>query len=462
MEAQTNETTEESNEDSDKNGAESEALSEKDQDETEGTEETLEDDGKAVLIQAIDIRVKGLSSKSILRNRIGVQIGDEFRNLTELQKTLDIGFNDLKRTGYFKKDNGIQYRLVEEGQSEDRRLLRLEAEFRDAWTIYPLPYPYYSTADGYGVKGRLKWDNFLGLLGNVTLYADFIEVRNGNYGWNVSGGLSISTIKITPNFGINGSIGLKRDARIDGANWVINTGIGASFSILWLRFVGIGMGYSVSNSYNGVFGYTGNVTTHPHLSSGLSHSISLGKTHYSSGGVMRDGYDMSLSNSYSFDSDPGNLYSSRAFALEDIRFDYSLKLSRSYFGALNFKGRVGLGKIFDFANGVYNEKGYNYDVHSYNRGKRSGAVKGDFIVYLNMEMAVLVFSDSFLGDVLLDTFLDVAWVHNASGFKLENTSLGSGFELIWAFNSLQFRFTYGFDLDNPELYTIAIATGFFF
>ena len=38
--------------------------------------------------------------------------------------------------------------------------------------------------------------------------------------------------------------------------------------------------------------------------------------------------------------------------------------------------------------------------------------------------------------------------------------MGSGFELIWIFNSLQFRFTYGIDLQAPQLFNLAITTGF--
>ncbi len=423
----------------------------------------IQEDDKPVLLRKIEIRVKGWSNKSVLRNRIGVKEGDTFHSLRELQNILDIGFNDLRGTGYFKKDDGIPYHLIpEEGGGDTVQWVRLEADFQDEWTIYPVPYPYYSTNSGFGIRGRLKWDNFLGLLGNVTFRVDVTEVRNGRYGADFLGGISISTIKITPNFGINGSFHVQRDARVDGANWLLGAGVGAILNIGLLRSAGIGMSYSIRNNSNIAFGYTGNVTTHPHFSTGFSHNIGLEKMRYSSGSVFRDGYSMSLSNSYSMDSNPGNLNDSRAFALEDIQFNYSLRLARSYFDILNFKGRLGVGKSFDFANGVYKKDGYNYDVGNYNRGQRNRITKGNFIAYLNMELGVLVFSDKLLGDVMFQTFLDVAWVNNDKGFALENTSLGSGFELIWIFRSLNMRFSFGFDLEKPEMYNITITTGFYF
>ena len=444
--------------------------------ELEETRASLQDDGRTILIQTLDISVKGLSNKKILSHRIGVRAGDRYGSLSELRQVLDIGFNDLLRSGYFEKEGGITYRLIEEaregaedgtakeidGRATGLRPLRLEAEFRDAWTIYPIPYPYYSTGTGYGVKGRLKWDNFLGLLGDVTFYTDVIEVQDGNYGWDFSGGVKSSTIKLSPIFGISGSLGVKRDARVDGANWEVNAGLGGSFGIRALEAFGIGMAYSISDSSSFTLGYSGNVTTHPYFSTNLRHSLSLNKERASSGESMRDGYSMSVGNSYSLDSDPEDLYRSRAFALEDIQLDFNLRLSRSYFDAINFKGRAGAGVSFDFTNGVFNDEGYNFDVSDYNRGKREDAVKGNFIAYLNMDLAILVFSDSLLGDILLELFFDLSWVNNASGFNLEDTSLGSGFELIWVFHSLKFRFGYGIDLHNPATYTIVIKTGFFF
>ena len=430
--------------------------------ELEETRNSHKDDGRRVLVHSVNIEVKGLSNKKILRNRIGVQPGDEFNNLSELRKVLDTGFNGLYGTGYFKRDGGIRYRLVDEGAAGKLRQFRLEAEFEDAWTIYPLAYPYYSTAVGFGIRGRLKWDNFLGLLGGVTLRADVTQVRDGEYGPDVSGGFGVSTIKLAPNFGINGGLKLTRDARVDGANWVLGINLGAGFTIDTLKAAGIGMGYNFDVGSSVTFGYTGKQTTQPSFSGGFSHSIGLSKERYSSGGVMSDGYSMSLSNSYSIDTDPGSMTGPRNLALEDIGFGYSLKLSRSYADIINFKGRVGIGKSFDFANGIYNANGYNLDASSYNRGKRSGAAKGNFIAYLNMDMAISVFRDTALGDVLLSPFLDMSWLNNEDGFQLENTVLGSGFELIWVFNSLKFRFSYGIDLHQPELYTIAITTGFFF
>ena len=54
--------------------------------------------------------------------------------------------------------------------------------------------------------------------------------------------------------------------------------------------------------------------------------------------------------------------------------------------------------------GKHNPNGYNFDVSSFNRGKRAGTVTGDFIVYLSMDLGILVFSASTLGDVLLEPF----------------------------------------------------------
>ncbi|MEM9423593.1 MAG: hypothetical protein AAF975_02240 [Spirochaetota bacterium] len=428
--------------------------------ELEQTRQTLLDNGKPVLLQAIDIQVKGLSNKNILRNRLGIREGDKFQNLTELRTILNNSFDGLKGTGYFTK-GGITYRLIRE-DDDSLQSIRLEAEFQDAWTIYPIVYPYYSTSSGYGLRGRLRWDNFLGLLGKVTFAVNAYEVRGGKYGLDWDGGLSIGTIKLSPNLGLNGSFTVKHDARTDGANGYMGLGLGASLSLNRWRSAGIRMGYSFSNSSGGTFGYTGKISKRPYFATGFSHSFSLSNTRTTWGGVLIDGYSMSLANHYSFDSDVGNLSSPQALALEDIQFNFTMKLSRSYFHFINFKGRAGMGKSFDFANGKYNSGGYNYNISSYNRGKRSGAVKGNFVIFLNMDMALLVFRDSLLGDLLLEPFLDVTWMHNASGFRLETASLGSGFELIWVFHSLKFRFTFGFDLHQPKLYTIGITTGFYF
>lgn len=426
----------------------------------EKTRESLPDNGKPIVITGIDIEVKGISNRKILTNRIGIQTGDEFANLTELRGVLDIEFNSLQGTGYFKREDGIRYRLIETGSTDGRRQIVLKAEFKNAWTIYPIPYPYYSTELGYGVRGRLKLDNFLGLLANVTLGVDVTEVRGGKFGPDVGGGFWVSPIKLLPNLSISGSLMVNHDARVDGANWKINAGAGLHLNLKFLQFAGITMSYNVSNSSGGAFGFTGRQTTHPYFNTTFKHSIGLSRERHSSGGVLRDGYSMTLGNSFIFDSKPENMNSPRDFVLKDIRLDYSLKLSRSYFNMINFKGRIGVGKSFDFVNGQYNPEGYNYDVSTWNRGKRAKAVKGDFIVYLNMDLGILVFSDSKLGDVLLEPFLDITWVNNAAGFSLENASTGSGFELIWIFNSLKFRFTYGVDLQNPGLFTLAITTGF--
>ena len=316
----------------------------------EETRESLLDNGKPVVIAGIDIDVEGMSNRKILANRIGIQAGDEFANLTELRGVLDIGFNGLQGTGYFKREDGIRYRLIETGSADGRRQIILQAEFKDAWTIYPIPYPYYSTAQGYGIRGRLKWDNFLGLLGNVTFRADVTQVRGGNFGPDVGGGFGVSPIKLRPNLSTSGSLMVNRDARVDGANWKIDVSAGLHFNINLLQFAGIGMGYNVSNSSGAAFGFTGRQTTLPYFNTTFAHSIGLSKVRYSPGGVLRDGYSMSFGNSFAFDSSPGGLKGPRNLALEDIQLHYSLFLSRSYLDALNFKGRMGIGKSFDFVN----------------------------------------------------------------------------------------------------------------
>lgn len=426
----------------------------------EETRESLADDGRPVVVAGIDIEVEGTSNRRILANRIGIEVGDEFDSLGELRGVLDIGFNGLLGTGYFKRDGGILYRLIETGSTQGRREIVLQAEFKDAWTIYPIPYPYYSTAAGYGIRGRLKWDNFLGLLGNVTFRGDVTQVRGGAFGPDVGVGFGVSPIRLVPNLSISGSLMVNRDARVDGANWKIDAGAGLHLNLNLLQRYGIGMGYSISNGSGAAFGFAGRQPTLPYFNTTFAHSIGFSKQRYSPGGVMRDGYSVSFGNSFAFDTNPGGLKGPRNLALEDIRLNFNLHLSRSYFDALNFKGRMGVGQSFDFVNGEHNPEGYNYDVSSFNRGKRAGAVKGNFIVYLNMDLGILVFSDSQLGDVLLEPFLDITWVNNAAGFSLENASTGSGFELIWIFNSLKFRFTYGVDLQAPGLFTLAITTGF--
>ncbi len=427
----------------------------------EQTRETFVDEGRPVLLETINIRVEGLSNKRILSNRLGVKAGQEFINLTKLRAILDDGFNKLKSTGYFKKDS-ISYCLVRINNTNIKVFehIHLEAKFKDAWTIYPIAYPNYSTAKGYGIKGRLKWDNFLGLLGDITLRLDVLEG-----GPDIHSGFDISTINITPDFGIRGAFDLDRNVDDDGANWKMGFGMGATWNIKALQAKNvINMSYSASTKFGGTFGYTGEMTTHPYFFTSFSHGLNLDKTKTSWGGVLRDGYTLSLGNSYSFDSDPGNLDDSRAFALEDIKLDFTMILSRSYFDMLNFKGRAGLGGALDFKNGKYNKQGTNYDVASYNRGKRDNALEGNVIAFLNMDMAILVFSDQLLGDLLLEPFLDVSWAwgKDSNDFRLENAALGSGFELIWIFHSLKFRFSFGFDLANPELYTIGITTGFYF
>lgn len=432
---------------------------------TSGLESTRESLSLAssitVKVGKVDIQVKGITNRHTISRLLHIEEGKEYANLEALRRYLDRKFDSLRATGYFKKQGGVVYDLELAEQNSSIALINITGHFDTAWTIYPLVFPAYSTASGYGANFRLKWDNFLGQLTNVTFSLDLNQDRSSPYKLDVNARVSTSTFKLTPWFGINASLFHNIESNTTSQNWNTGFSVGTSFDLPILRDY-VSTSYSASTGLNVRYLYRGSPTTHSHFGTYFSHSFGLSNTQSTSGGVFTSGYSLSLSNSFNFDNDPGSLSGSQAFAFEGLNIGFSMKAAKHYFDFINFKGRFGVAFAADWSNGVYNPNGYNIGASSYNRGIRSGKASGNFAAYLNMNIALLVFSDRYVGDIVLEPFFDVVWLNGPSGFSLEAGELGTGFDLTYIFHSLKIRFTYGIDLKQPNVYTIGISTGYYF
>lgn len=442
----------------------------------------LKDNGKQVFVEKVTVVQEGMGivNELFLQRKINVKANQQFGSLGDLRVVLDNGFNQLLKTGYFVSENGLSYQLIVLAEEEESRKLELRISCVTRWTVYLIPWLRYTSADGLSVGGRLRWDNFLGTLNNISLGLNVRQnkenKRKERY-FDGYGSINLAPIHITPNFSIGGSLSQSFDYNADEDESFWQTGLGVYSPVqipipIPVSKTILNLSYSPSASITLNYLGQGKNRTNNYVQASFSHSFSINQIKSSSNGVFIEGYSAHVTNNFVFDSNPSDEIRSHYFAIEAIQFGFSLKLARNLFDFLNTKGRFGLGYTLEFADGYHTPSDHTaFDAADYSRGIRPDKAEGSFVFYLNMDFPFWVFDDKYIGDVLLSPFIDFVWLNGKSGFSFENPEISTGLELIYMFSSLRIRFGVGLDLNHilndvdlkgQSRYMISIQTDFYY
>lgn len=121
--------------------------------------------------------IDGQTRESALIREMDLKEGDEFEDLASLEKAVARQEQDLINLRVF---NDVSLTLSEGVRDGETTVYSVMVKAEDSWTIYPIPYPKYSSDDGFRLGLKTYYDNAFGTLNDLYLGLN-ITFRDDEY-----------------------------------------------------------------------------------------------------------------------------------------------------------------------------------------------------------------------------------------------------------------------------------------
>ncbi len=249
--------------------------------------------------------IDGKTRESALLKEMDLKEGTEFESLEDLQYAVSRQEQDLVNLRVF---NAVSLTLNEGTREGDTVIHSVLLKSEDSWTIYPIPYPKYSSNDGFRLGIKTFYDNAFGSLNNLFLgmsvtfnqdkYYDEFRITE----WSINPQLNevkIGNLEYDFSFTQQYSISEKKDEGVllehynyHNTSFSVSTKLafGSDNKFYYRVTPDIGLKYG----YTGL-GYDGNEEP---LYLGFNHSIGYSKVDWF--GNFREGYSASVGNSLKY------------------------------------------------------------------------------------------------------------------------------------------------------------------
>jgi hypothetical protein len=124
-----------------------------------------------------EFEINGHTRENALIREMDLKEGTEFEDLASLEKAVARQQQDLVNLRVF---NDVSL-TIDEGISEgEDTVYTVLVTAEDSWTIYPIPYPKYSSDDGFRLGLKVYYDNAFGSLNDLYLGTN-ITFRDDEY-----------------------------------------------------------------------------------------------------------------------------------------------------------------------------------------------------------------------------------------------------------------------------------------
>ena len=397
------------------------------------------------IIEELNFIITGSTRERSIRQFVDVQEGATFYSEDDLIDLISEEKQDL-----------INYRVYDSVEMEYEKIRtdgaihywRVTYTVEDAFTFIPIPYPKYSTNNGFRLAVQLNYANAFGTLTDLSLNVGFNiqEGADGNLGisqWNFTP--EWRRIRISDNVNMVVTLDMsKRNAEFlsgDPATQYhytyYRTGLGTTFSF---RLPGY-WGYSISPYFDFRYAYEdqrnwGNYDEEP-LNLAFRHSIGWGRVNWRMN--FRHGHNYALSH---------NLRYVLSSNVAERKLVNELDLiARWYYviaDMLNFYTRLGTFYVFNSERSGGGR---------YIRGVANNSLSGNTGVYLQNSLGFQFWRLEGVWDAQVHPFFDIGIVGNAGEIGGDNLAYGTGVDLVLYLDKLPTlvaRATIGFDLSDPS------------
>ena len=124
--------------------------------------------------------IDGKTREGALINEMNLKAGTEFATREELADAVLRQEQDLVNLRVFDE---IKLSLVEVGSEGETFLYDVDVYVDDSFTIYPIPYPKYSSNDGLRLGLKVFYDNAFGSMNNLYLGTNITFKHFDDTGW---------------------------------------------------------------------------------------------------------------------------------------------------------------------------------------------------------------------------------------------------------------------------------------
>lgn len=128
-------------------------------------------------LQGYEFEIDGTTREKALIREMDLKAGSEFQDLESLQSAVNRQEQDLVNLRVF---NEVSLSLSEGVSEGEDRVYTVLVKAEDSWTIYPIPYPKFSSDDGFRLGIKTYYDNAFGTLNDLYLGLN-VTFRNDEY-----------------------------------------------------------------------------------------------------------------------------------------------------------------------------------------------------------------------------------------------------------------------------------------
>ncbi len=401
-----------------------------------------ESSGNIYRIRKITVDTHGGKTRTkALLKEMDLKEGDEFPNKESLEKALARQQQDLVNQRVFESAALSVKESPEKGTAGVKNV-EISVDIMDSNTFYLIPYPKYSTNDGFRLGLKTFYDNAFGTmadfyLGTNITFKYFEDTEWENTAWTINP--EINNVKIGRldyDFGLlqqksyserkEGDTYLKRYKYY---NTALNVSTTFHFGSDNKYYYSLNPSFGLNYAYKGI-GYEED--REPFY---FSFSHSLGYSRIDWFGNFREGYSMSVYNALRY-----------TMKESDSKFTSTLGAHAKYLKILgprlNFMTR---GAVKGAINGDLDGLG------SQLRGVEDSTMYGLFGMFWNMDLNIAVIKWKGVGEAQFQPFFDIGFSkRKGENFKTDkDLRYGSGADFILYLDklkSLHARLTVGFDL----------------
>jgi len=414
------------------------------------------DHSKKVVIRNIETEISGYTRRKNLLEEINIHEGIEFENYVEMITFLDEAIQDLINMRVFDK---TEYELTLESSTKEMDIYSMKLSINDMWSIYPIPFPLYTSNTGLILGVRFFYFNIGGTLTDFTLFAD-INIRQNPDGegylipnWHITPAISGINI-LGQDFSLEYNQEYKTVKKKSGD--VLEKEYSYHFSSLSLAsklYLPLDFYYtmepSITLNYSGVetqfdengvqFALYG---IEDYKLADITWNHSLGYNNIDWIGNFRHGVDLHLSNAL--------ILGSNFTQSEIIDFSSEIEVGGKFFWRIN--------KYFNFSSQIKGIVGINREMANLGenlRGIRNINMFGYLAAFLNIDLTICIVDWDGVGEILLRPFFDLGIVDKENSvFAIDDDfAYSTGADIILyidKLNSIQGRVTMGIDLGNPD------------
>lgn len=132
-------------------------------------------------IEGYDLHINGMTGEKIFRSKFTVDTNKSFSSEEDLNKYISNFKQSILNERQFEDievNSSVSSESVNETSGEKTTYIRLDICFRDSFHFLAMPYPSYSTSDGFKLKIKAKDSNFLGSLNSMSANLNYTMDTN--------------------------------------------------------------------------------------------------------------------------------------------------------------------------------------------------------------------------------------------------------------------------------------------